>query len=838
MPRRLVALALLSAAPLTAQSGGIVPPARLWDLGFHAWDAGRYIEATDQLRSLLVPGVARAWIDSVAVLTGERYETVELTPDGGRPIWSTDGQTIAYESGLPAARVTRAVRRSAPTKVLVEVPGSGAALSPSGALLAWIAPTATHRVPLGVREVATGREVAISGLGEWIPTGVTFGSDETTLFAVVSRASDATRNDILRLTRSGDSFAVQGIVAPMAGFKGVPVALPGGRYLAYAIPSGNPVRLPVGLAGLRAAALFAIVDLQANTARRIEGRAATVSADGSTMAWIEGRLVVQGSVATEENRLLAAPVAGGGAMVLWKGIQRIDAPALSPDGSRIAFQMMPLQDWELYTLSLATTSMTPQRITREIQHDVLPQWLDGNSILAMMGEPRHRRSYLYDVDAGTRTRLFHNNTVRTIAPEYDWLPTGDGSALLAVAERDGNTVTVERGLYLTELTKLVTRAELLARLDAMRAGEVSLRDRGLATFRPIAAAVRAVTTQVDVGRVYSYEKALFDFDSKHISQPGNAKAIAYLDSMYRSFGLAGSRQYFSPQGALGDSTANVLAVLQGTTHPELVYVVSSHFDSRAEGPGADDNTSGTAALLEAARVLAQHPQPATIIFASFTGEESGLLGSREFVRRAVADSLKLVGALNNDMLGWANDHHLDNTIRYSNPGIRDIQHAAAAQFSTMITYDALYYKNTDAAAYYEAYGDIVGGIGSYPVLGNPHYHMPHDILEVENHQLIAEASKTTVATLMLLASSPSRLKNLAVANGVVTWTKSPEKGVTGYLVTWGPADAPERNRIRVTTPSVRIPGLRAGMVVQVKAVNARGLMGWDWARSAAAGSLP
>src|SRR5690606_39011344 len=139
--------------------------------------------------------------------------------------------------------------------------------------------------------------------------------------------------------------------------------------------------------------------------------------------------------------------------------------------------------------------------------------------------------------------------------------------------------------------------------------------------------------------------------------------------------------------------------------PELIYIVSSHFDSRAEGPGADDNTSGTAALLEAARVMATRPQAATIIFASFTGEESGLLGSREWVRQAVRDSLRVVGALNNDMIGFANDHRLDNTIRYSNPGIRDIQHAAAMQFSDLITYDALYYKSTDAAAYYEAWGD-------------------------------------------------------------------------------------------------------------------------------------
>ena len=196
------------------------------------------------------------------------------------------------------------------------------------------------------------------------------------------------------------------------------------------------------------------------------------------------------------------------------------------------------------------------------------------------------------------------------------------------------------------------------------------------------------------------------------------------------------------------------------------------------------------------------------MFASFTGEEAGLLGSREFVRRAVADKLKVVGALNNDMIGWANDHRLDNTIRYSNPGIRDIQHAAAMQFTNLITYDALYYKGTDAAAYYEAYGDIVGGIGSYPVLGNPHYHQPHDLLETINHQLVTEVAKTTAATLMLLASSPSRLKDLKVdsftrGTATLSWSPSPEKGVTGYIVAYGAASKPEAQQIRVTKPSPR-----------------------------------
>ena len=200
------------------------------------------------------------------------------------------------------------------------------------------------------------------------------------------------------------------------------------------------------------------------------------------------------------------------------------------------------------------------------------------------------------------------------------------------------------------------------------------------------------------------------------------------------------------------------------------------------------------------------------------------------MRRAVADKLQIVGALNNDMIGWANDQRLDNTIRYSNPGIRDIQHAAAMQFTNLITYDALYYKSTDAAAYYEAFGDIVGGIGSYPVLSNPHYHQSHDVLENMNHQLITEVAKTTAATLTLLASSPSRLTDLkATARQgrprTVSWKPSPEKGVTGYLVAYGPPSKPDAQQTRVSEPTAVLTGVAPGTVVAVKAVNAQGPRG-------------
>jgi hypothetical protein len=554
-----------------------------------------------------------------------------------------------------------------------------------------------------------------------------------------------------------------------------------------------------------------------------------LSSDGKSIAYI-------GRAGAEYTLMVGAPL--GTAESIKRTTERLDSPSFSADGRRIVFQAMPKDDWEIFVAD--RDGKNERRLTREIQHDLLPRFIDANRLLAVMGEPRHRRSYLYEAsDTGEaavrRIRLFHNNTVRTIAPEYAWVPSPDGTKILIGAERDGNTVSPARGVYLVDLQQKVTKAALLERLNENLKSETTLKTAGAQAFQPIAADVRRVVAEASPSRIYEYEKALFDFDSKHITRPGNRLASEFLFNTYASFGYEPEYQWFEPRGALGGKTANVVATLRGTVNPELAYIVSSHYDSVAGGPGADDDSSGTAALLEAARVLASHPQPATIVFASFTGEESGLLGSREFVRRAVANKLHVVGALNNDMIGWMNDERMDNTIRYSNPGIRDIQHAAAMLFTRLITYDALYFKGTDAVSLYDAYGDIVGGIGSYPVLGSPYYHQPTDLLQHENHQLITETSKTTIATLMRLAASPSRLTNLKLdrytnTTASLSWAPSPEQGVVAYVVAYGPAGDPLRRKIRVTQPHVTLPQVAAGTIVSVKAVNARGLDGWDWAK--------
>lgn len=790
------------------------------------WDAGRYPDALRKLDVLLTSNSSEAERERIALLTGENWHSMFVGLNGRAPRWSADGQWIAYETGTGAARMTRLARVADSVRATADIAGTLAVFSPDATSLAYVDGT-TASGALKLRNLNDGSERTINDNG-LLKAQLLFNATGTSLI-VVGASGANTRTDIWLIpVANGEGGAKR--LTLTDSLRADAQLIPGTSMILHGVGGRSPLPTGSGTAFSRGARTrFSVMDANSGVERIFDGESPVVSTNGQSVAFIT-RQNGRNTLFMMNLQPLSAPQS------VYSTTDSLAAPALSPDGTHVAFQLQPRSDWDVYTV--ARDGKPPVRVSHDIQHDLLPRYIDNEHVMTMTGEARHRRAQLFDLKDNSQRRLFHNNTIRTIAPEYEWSLSPDGKKLLVVAERDGDTVTPHRHLWLVDLTRTVTVPELRARVAQQLAGENTLRSEGVRRFAPIARAVRTAVNDVNVDRVYRHEKALFDFESKHITRPGNLLAREYLLGQYQSFGLDAKFQPFDARPNVNQPvvpTANVLAVLKGTENPELVYVVSSHFDSRAEGPGADDNTSGTAALLEAARVLSTRPQPATIIFASFTGEEAGLLGSREFVRQAKADGLKFVGALNNDMLGWSNDNRLDNTIRYSNEGIRDVQHAAAIEFTNMITYDAFYYKSTDAAAFYDGFGDIVGGIGSYPVLGNPHYHQPHDVLEVENHQLIAEASKTTIATLMLLASSPSRVAGLNAAPNAqgaytATWKASPEISVAKYRVRYGPEESPSKFSMTVTQPTALLPQAKPGMTVQVKAVNKKGMEGWDWAR--------
>ncbi|MDH5759687.1 MAG: M20/M25/M40 family metallo-hydrolase [Gemmatimonadota bacterium] len=846
--------ALLTGSTLSAQP--FMPRAPELEEPYLAWDRGDYPTALRGYLDVLNGPRGEALLSDIALLTGEWYSVTEVAPDGRALRMGPLGRYVTFEVPEGETVVTRVVEVGTPGKVVATLPGTGARLSPARKVAylrvsdteelrraraeAEAARTARDRDAMRaafatlrrleamntgilVRDLVSGEEEVV-GLGTWFPVGISYAPDNDILYVVAAEPGGDGMTELLEVR--------DGVATPIsagARLKADPVAVPGGRFLVFSVPvespvgTGSPARTGDATPGV------AVKDLvDGRTFFFAGGSDPTVSADGSTLAFV--------TAGADDSALevveLRTSLTGGGlaARSVVRTPGPLAGPALSPDGRRVAFQARPRDDWEIFVAATDGSGNAVQ-VTKEIQHDLFPRWLDDGRVLAVKGEGRHRRSYVYDAGTGAATKLFHNNTVRTIAPEYEWVPTPDGKHLYIVAERDGDTVSPERGVYVLDFTRTVSRDGVRRRLEENLAAEEDLRRRGEEMFAPAAAEVRAAASEVSVDRIYEYARRLYVLDSKYITQPGNRLAIDYLVETLRGWGYEPEVQWFEPLP--GVRTANVIVRVEGTVDPALVYVVSSHFDSSIRGPGADDDSSGTTALLEAARVLKSRPQAATIELAFFTGEEAGLLGSREYVRRAVAGGKRIVGALNNDMVGWANDQRLDNTVRYSNPGIRDIQHGAAIQFSDLITYDALYYKSTDAHAYYEVYGDIVGGIGSYPVLGNPHYHQVTDRLETVDQRLVAEVSRTTVATVMLLASSPSRLSGLKVRErpegASAVWERGPESGIVRYQVRFRTRDGWEQ--VETDDDEIRVRGAFPGGEFWVRAVNRDGFVGWDWARA-------
>ena len=104
---------------------------------------------------------------------------------------------------------------------------------------------------------------------------------------------------------------------------------------------------------------------------------------------------------------------------------------------------------------------------------------------------------------------------------------------------------------------------------------------------------------------------------------------------------------------------DVLAIQRGSVDPNRVVIISGHIDSRVsdvmdaakDAPGANDDGSGTAAVIEAARVLSQHKFPYTIVYAALSGEEQGLLGGKILADYARAQGWEVIANLNNDIIG-------------------------------------------------------------------------------------------------------------------------------------------------------------------------------------------
>jgi hypothetical protein len=247
----------------------------------------------------------------------------------------------------------------------------------------------------------------------------------------------------------------------------------------------------------------------------------------------------------------------------------------------------------------------------------------------------------------------------------------------------------------------------------------------------------------------------------------------------------------------GDTFRNVVGMMRGSTNPERLVIVCGHMDCESEShdiyaPGAEDNASGTAMAVEAARILAGERFGASVMFVLFTGEEQGLWGSFFFVQKLMLAGRPVVGALNFDMIAWPGGEfgvalHCDSL---SQP-LADFEARLADVYTTLDhSVDQQQYGSDQLAFMYFGYPATAGAEygGFYPW-----YHTTADTIGNCDFSLAAEVAKMAIATAVSLADAPAQpgsftLRDAGIGSTLTAaWQPSPSPRIAGYKLLWGTA---------------------------------------------------
>ena len=387
----------------------------------------------------------------------------------------------------------------------------------------------------------------------------------------------------------------------------------------------------------------------------------------------------------------------------------------------------------------------------------------------------------------------------------------------------------------------------------------------------------AVAKAVDPEALRATITRLVAFGTRHSmsdttsSTRGIGAARRWTKSRFDALGAAcgGCLEIVTPeQTVTGERIAtptviqNVIAIQRGTTDPGRVVIISGHIDSRnsdplnanRDAPGANDDGSGTAAVLEAARVLSGHRFPATIVYAVLSGEEQGLYGGKVLADYAKAQGWRVEAVLNNDIVGNTHGQDgltVDNEVRVFSEGVRVAETSAEASVRRRLggemdsaSRNLARFMRGVAEDYLEGFrvrmiqrSDRFGRGGDqlpmqeagYPAVrvteADENYTRQHqdirteggvaygDVLEGVDFDYLAKVTRLNTVTLAALAWAPPppaglKLDGAVSADTTVSWTPAP--GAADYRVWWRETTDPQWNATQVrptTAGSLALEGI-------------------------------
>lgn len=238
-------------------------------------------------------------------------------------------------------------------------------------------------------------------------------------------------------------------------------------------------------------------------------------------------------------------------------------------------------------------------------------------------------------------------------------------------------------------------------------------------------------------------------DSRGPAGPQHDPARTNIYNIFSSYGLTTSLDPFTYGGS---TYYNVTAILPGRVNPNSYLILGAHYDS-ANNPGADDDASGVAGLLEAARVLSSYAFASTLVFAAFDLEELGLLGSAAWAGSAKYAGATIAGMLELDMIAY--NPGAANTARmYTVSGTHNAASlalaASIAAYSGGLTPAGLGATNRSDHASFDSRGPSVLLIESSWGT-NPYYHRVADSVDTANYIDYAYATGMTRAAVGWMA---------------------------------------------------------------------------------------
>jgi hypothetical protein len=359
---------------------------------------------------------------------------------------------------------------------------------------------------------------------------------------------------------------------------------------------------------------------------------------------------------------------------------------------------------------------------------------------------------------------------------------------------------------------------------------------------------------------------------KSFESSSNGRLSSYIDT----FTIPADGRRIPTDSQLG----NVMATLKGTDpNDDRIFIISAHIDSRAldvmnkeiDAPGANDDGSGVAAVIELARIMSNNSYPATIVFVIVSGEEQGLKGAAYLAEKAKNENWNLVAMLNNDMIGnsFSSETNInDNTkVRIFSEGVpaAETERMAAIRRYTNGENDS---KSRQLARYMKEVGEryvdqlevklvyrndrfLRGGDHTpFAQQGftairvcemNENYYHQHENVREENgiqygdlpefvdFEYMRKITGINLASLASLASAPSEPNNVGIdvrklSNTSTLRWEAPEKGkAKGYYVLMRETDASMwQKKFYTEETSLTIPYSKDNYFFAVQAVGEEG----------------